>query len=344
MPETCMRFGEFGARVMIENKEVQHYAMHFDPAKKEVSCWIASEEGKAFSVVWLEPERDIEYPSGGMLYLDGHYARLVFRRSEKPIIFRHLVSESSYVPFLFSPLAVTDDDTYLDTSSHSIGEIKLVIVRTTIPEVVAEERGIHRGPPPLQKVHERSKKAIAHRVNYGSEIARPQMTSYHAKPVERIVTFIFRYRPLEMLRANDIVPRNPELFESQEHALDTPPTSGISAGKGGKFKVKKEAESGSDTDDDNSIREKALLAELEKIRKGRQVNSERPKKKVEEGRQASLYARRNYRSNMIIHAVSSTLLSPCYSFFLPSCCHVFLCALKWIHTICCILYSAVVVL
>jgi hypothetical protein len=58
-----------------------------------------------------------------------------------------------------------DDDTYLDTSpSHSIGEIKLVIVRTTVPAVVGDERGIQRGPPPVEKVHERSKKAIAHRV------------------------------------------------------------------------------------------------------------------------------------------------------------------------------------
>jgi hypothetical protein len=61
-----------------------------------------------------------------------------------------------------------DDDTYLDTSpTHLIGEIKLVIVRTTIPEVIAEEqRTIYRGPPHLQKVHESSKKAIAHRVKY----------------------------------------------------------------------------------------------------------------------------------------------------------------------------------
>ena len=65
-----------------------------------------------------------------------------------------------------------DDDNYLDTSpTHSIGEIKLVIVRTTIPEVIAEEQHtIYRGPPHLQKVHERSKKAIAHRVKYVSSI------------------------------------------------------------------------------------------------------------------------------------------------------------------------------
>ena len=46
MPETCIRFGEHGARVMIEDKEIQHYAMQVNPAKKEVTCWIASEAGK----------------------------------------------------------------------------------------------------------------------------------------------------------------------------------------------------------------------------------------------------------------------------------------------------------
>ena len=42
---------------MIEDKEVQHYAIHVDPAKKEVSCWIASEAGKVceflFAIVIL---------------------------------------------------------------------------------------------------------------------------------------------------------------------------------------------------------------------------------------------------------------------------------------------------
>ena len=57
MPDTCIKFGEFGARIMIEDKEVQHYAILVDPAKKEVSCWIASEAGKVceflFAIVIL---------------------------------------------------------------------------------------------------------------------------------------------------------------------------------------------------------------------------------------------------------------------------------------------------
>ena len=46
MPETCIKFGGHGARVMIENKKVPHFAVDVNPEKKEVSCWIASEEGK----------------------------------------------------------------------------------------------------------------------------------------------------------------------------------------------------------------------------------------------------------------------------------------------------------
>jgi hypothetical protein len=61
-----------------------------------------------------------------------------------------------------------DDDTYLETSPPSIGEIKLVISRTTKPKKVAKQhtQAIDRTLLHLQKVHERSKKGITHRVKY----------------------------------------------------------------------------------------------------------------------------------------------------------------------------------
>jgi hypothetical protein len=61
-----------------------------------------------------------------------------------------------------------DDDTYLDaSSSQSIGEIKFIIERTTEPKTVTAAKNRTYVPlPHLQKVHERSKKAIAHRVRY----------------------------------------------------------------------------------------------------------------------------------------------------------------------------------
>jgi hypothetical protein len=60
MPETSIKFGEFSACVVIENKEVQHHAMHVDLAKKEVSCWIASEEGKVRKPLFAIDTRSFE--------------------------------------------------------------------------------------------------------------------------------------------------------------------------------------------------------------------------------------------------------------------------------------------
>jgi hypothetical protein len=63
-------------------------------------------------------------------------------------------------------MRLLDDDTYLDTyPSHLIGEIKLVINRTTNPIKKIEQRNTFE-PLHSQKVHERSKKGIAHRVKW----------------------------------------------------------------------------------------------------------------------------------------------------------------------------------
>ena len=65
-----------------------------------------------------------------------------------------------------------DDDTYLDTSPHAIGEIKLVITRTTEPKTMAKKQLTPDfAAPPLEMVHERSKKATAHRVRYVASLA-----------------------------------------------------------------------------------------------------------------------------------------------------------------------------
>ena len=73
-----------------------------------------------------------------------------------------------------------DDDTYLDTpASHSIGEIKLVISRSTIPKNKGYKKRTKRTKflVPAQKVHERSKKAIAHQVKY---VVTGSLTLYNA--------------------------------------------------------------------------------------------------------------------------------------------------------------------
>ena len=107
-----------------------------------------------------------------------------------------------------------DDDMHLDTTSLSIGEIRLVISRSTMLKIGEKNFSKHLLPP--QKVHERSKKAISHQVKYvvnitlynawhlmpinsfGTEIQAPGKKFYSSKALERLVTFIFRYRSFGM--------------------------------------------------------------------------------------------------------------------------------------------------
>ena len=50
MSETCIKLGVHGARVMIDNKEIPHYAIQVNPEKKEVSCWIESQAEKVVNL------------------------------------------------------------------------------------------------------------------------------------------------------------------------------------------------------------------------------------------------------------------------------------------------------
>ena len=123
------------------------------------------------------------------------------------------------------------------------------------------------------------------------------------------MTFIFKYRPLGILKIFHIqtfLTHNYSIRNASVLDAATPPTSEASSGKQKHIKVEKDVESGLESDDEESIREKALLvcyiscsklltvyrcqaeaeryqAEVEKIRKGRSLKDnelERPKKKL----------------------------------------------------------------
>ena len=54
LAETCIKLGVYGARVMIENKEIPHYATQVDPEKKEVSCWVESQAEKVVNLFYCD--------------------------------------------------------------------------------------------------------------------------------------------------------------------------------------------------------------------------------------------------------------------------------------------------
>ncbi|KAF7357725.1 hypothetical protein MVEN_00818400 [Mycena venus] len=119
------------------------------------------------------------------------------------------VTDGSLVrPFMFSLLDLTDDDAFLADLLHpNLGLIELTIW----PVQFTEYSSCPLSPHHLSeiKVHERVKKAVTQQISLANPelMENPIETFAKCEPTgPEIVTFRFKYRPLDVLRANGILP------------------------------------------------------------------------------------------------------------------------------------------
>ncbi|KAF9021948.1 hypothetical protein BDZ89DRAFT_1071089 [Hymenopellis radicata] len=193
---------------------------------RRVTCYIASEVGKEFKIFWSDAA--VRTPTRGVASIDGHsypprYIESVRRNRATLASVRD--SDTSTRPFVFDKINLTDDDDYLDTApSQHLGEIEVVIHSVNYSRNQRKhyppKRGqgsFRGGRQEIQTVyHERRKKGFDHQANLGASRHVPALaSSSHGPPRpsfdkptgEPLVTFCFRYRPLEILRAQEIIPR-----------------------------------------------------------------------------------------------------------------------------------------
>jgi len=136
--------------------------------------------------------------------------------------------------FAFAELATTDDDDHVESGNlNDVGEIKLEIRRgRLVPKTrrssqvaISAQRDRRRresgqGPCDFERprvVHERSKKALSHCVRFDSAPSRhgPPPShrlgpDYALKESLPRISFVFRYRPLEVLQAQGFAPLPPK--------------------------------------------------------------------------------------------------------------------------------------
>jgi len=203
----------YSAWISVDGTALKEYNIEVSNGNK-ATCWIASEAGKMFSVNWRDSNRSDRV--SGFIHLDGilcggktvpptyHGVSRMSVNVQMSTISTSIMTEK---PFLFSSLELTDDDSYLDRQAAltNLGEISVEIWRVAIvPNAVPH--GIQF--PEDQKVHEKSKKAMAHRVKLGDDIFTPQKQPLGVKKLDGapLVTFTFKYRSLDVLKANGIVP------------------------------------------------------------------------------------------------------------------------------------------
>jgi len=149
----------------------------------------------------------------GTVYLDGVKVGGKFHdRGQTTLATKdcRITSPTTTRSLVFASIQLTDDDAGLN--SECVKDLGDIVVRIS----QAQRTGISQpktvGSIADEKVHERAKKAISHRVNFGEEtVQRQAMTITISKTIATLVTFTFKYRSIDILRADGIAPPAPKL-------------------------------------------------------------------------------------------------------------------------------------
>ncbi|KAH7928295.1 hypothetical protein BV22DRAFT_1005153 [Leucogyrophana mollusca] len=235
---------QFSACINVDGVELEQYGTEYLPDENKVTCWVASEAGKQFSVKWQDSSSPRQHDTSGYVKVDGVscFARIIpqkhkFRNWAEGSEF--VVSSTSVRPIMFSNLQVTgvfvqsavlktcsadsppDEDDYLGQSTSDLGQIELEIWAGVWNEVSKVDIN-YMQLAPTRKVHERAKKAGTHCVGFGEEVksAPRAFSSFRRQSSLPLVTFIFKYRSYDLLKANGIIPA-PIQNPAKRKAADT---------------------------------------------------------------------------------------------------------------------------
>ncbi|KAJ7680834.1 Alpha/Beta hydrolase protein [Mycena polygramma] len=213
---------EFSAWVSIEGQEVPEYDVEISDDKKTITCWIASELGKKFSVHWKNSS--YRETTLGTIKMDGNSCggKYIYAQNLPVTAVKEGVSDGTTMrAFMFSSLALTDDDSYLGGNPHpDLGLIELLIYPVrTLPHTRVVVGSATTALSTL-KVHERSKKAVTQQIALGEsqKLERRHDFVSAQRTGPDLVKFLFKYRPLDILRANGIAPQSSELKRKAEPA------------------------------------------------------------------------------------------------------------------------------
>jgi len=277
-----MKLQNYTSCIEVDGKPLEEFCEETSPDGQMATCWIASEEGKPF-VIYGEDSQPTS-DSCVVIDVDGQpvgYRVALTSATLNTRTFRRdygRVALDSGRKLMFSKLQVSEDESAeLEGNYAKIGTIAVSFHDATILPLTGVLNFTDGMVTETHPISERSKKAGAHCVGLGAKVEVPAVTACAtARAAMSSATFVFKYRPIELLIANGLAPAAllPNLPEPVG-AGDNPAhlESGNEA-----TAVKSESD---ENDDLDAARLRALEVEMEAIKARRALkNSDRPNKRV----------------------------------------------------------------
>ncbi|KAL1667435.1 hypothetical protein GGF50DRAFT_112327 [Schizophyllum commune] len=239
-----MKCNKLECYITADKQRLDEYGVDLNEEEHTCSAWIPSKVGQVFAVVLADPHKTRAADSLELrLFFDGvrsaDFVMLSSCSSNVLAMRDTVVSETERRTFQFAALELTDDDSFLEKSVQRAGEIKLEVWRCRVTARGGYLRG--NAVPGPSKVHEKTKKGLAHTVGYGKAVKAKPVRSVHTDKVGKkpLATFTVYYRSLDILRANGIAPRPAEETRSESRS---PSPESSTARKGKKHKASDESE------------------------------------------------------------------------------------------------------
>ncbi|KAJ6561704.1 hypothetical protein B0H19DRAFT_1026509, partial [Mycena capillaripes] len=215
-----MQLGQFSAQISVGDEDLTEYGVELSTDGMEAICWIASETGKVVDFP-LDTDASRNRAIIARVEVDGIkcQGRSLGARGSRITTAKHgYVSTSSNTrrSLAFSKQLLTDDDAYLNAAvSPDLGTIKVLFNLVALCEKPGKAQFVPREPKIL---HERSKKAIDHCVQFGPEFHTENNTIQNWRFIKTLATFRFKYRPIGIISVIFLFPiftLNPELLRAE---------------------------------------------------------------------------------------------------------------------------------
>ncbi|KIP06364.1 hypothetical protein PHLGIDRAFT_30526 [Phlebiopsis gigantea 11061_1 CR5-6] len=207
-----MKYDGVSFSIKVGEDTIEEYEVTVNKETKELACWIPSEVGAEFCIVGNNDLK--EYGVLCWVKLDGRNTCIEWMDASESncMIEGALVAENAVLPFVFSPILLTDDETARHRAIpdlHALGTIQVMIRRGKVVSKKPWTKPSNVDLSNLGPLHERTKKAGAHCVSLGKQRQVEKASMLSCKSVdtedEPYCTFLFRYRPRDVLQAQGII-------------------------------------------------------------------------------------------------------------------------------------------